>query len=316
MEDLIGRYVEHSSSTPYRMAMRSASIKHLGPELGKNGLLLLTTCLRVEIYGRRTTVDQFSNSIFGEGSAAEISGASSITQRLAELSAGLHSQILGENYISHQIENAISNLPADNPIYSLAQLAIDVGRAARARQNFIASLNYDAIVRQIIEDSYQPGERPSDLYIVGAGMLGRELIARELGLTFLRRTLVTRNPKNLRKKLQLSDPTIGYARIDDVENKVNPASSVVIATTEVTDEYRASLENWITNLQPRTIIDLSSIPVLTSFDDSMPRYVSMYGDRFLSFVTENNEQLAPRKAGIRGQIATILSTAGDYLRAA
>ncbi|MDK1389509.1 hypothetical protein QN224_29425 [Sinorhizobium sp. 8-89] len=316
MEDIIGRYAEHSSRTPYEMAVRSASIKHLGPEFGRQGLFLLTTCLRVELYGLRSVVDRFSSLIFPTEQFVEICGAASITQRLAELSAGLHSQILGENYISHQIEGALSNLPANNPIHSLALLAIDVGRAARVRQHFIASLNYDAIVRKIIEDSYQANECPSDLYIVGAGMLGRELIARELGPRFPSRTLVTRNPKNLKKKLKLSDPAIAYARIKDLENKTTPGSAVVIATTEVTDEYRAMLERWITELEPRVIIELSSIPVLTSFSGNTERYVTMYGDRFLSFVLENNQQLAPLKDELHNQIATILSTAAGYLRAA
>ncbi|TIU65449.1 MAG: hypothetical protein E5W13_33780, partial [Mesorhizobium sp.] len=65
--------------------------------------------------------------------------------------------------------------------------------------------NYDQIVRDIIADRFPYGEIPDRLYIVGAGMLGRGLIRSGVGERFRSTVVVTRNPKNLRKRLRRSN---------------------------------------------------------------------------------------------------------------
>ncbi|MER8983483.1 hypothetical protein [Mesorhizobium sp. M0870] len=315
MSRLLGLYVDHQMTSPLAMAQHSAKIKPLATDLARSGVLLVTTCLRVEIYGEEPalrTID--SSTIFSGFSCEHIAGAVPITQRLAEIASGAHSQILGENYVTDQLANAIERLDPNLPIFQIARLAIDIGRASRERQRFIASFNYDQIVRDIIADRFQNGELPDRLYMVGAGMLGREFIRSGVGERFRSTVVVTRNPKNLRKRLRpWTDIEVSLMRPAEIGSVREPRSIVVIATADVNDEYQAILGNALLRLEPRTIVDLSSIPVLSAEAVRKLNYVSMYDEEFLRFIEKNNKHLAPQLSVLRSDIEKTLRTAQSYL---
>lgn len=295
MTELLGLYVDHQMTSPFAMAQHSAKIKPIANDLARCGVLLVTTCLRVEAYGDECALKNIDSAIFSGFSCERIEGAAAIAQRLAEIASGAHSQILGESYIGDQLAKATECLDPNLPIFQIARLAIDMGRAARERQRFIASFNYDQIVRDIIADRFQNGELPDCLYMIGAGMLGRELVRSGVGERFRSTVIVTRNPKNLRRRLRaMTDKEFALMRPAEVGRVPEPRSIVVIATSDVNEEYLTILENALLRLEPRTIVDLSSIPVLSKTAVGKIKYVTMYDEEFLQFIDKNNNHLAPK----------------------
>ncbi|ESX66893.1 hypothetical protein X759_27285 [Mesorhizobium sp. LSHC420B00] len=317
MSRLLGFYVDHQMTSPLAMAQHSAKIKPLATDFARNGVLLVTTCLRVEAYGEEPALRNIdSSTMFSDLPFEHIEGAVPITQRLAEIASGARSQIFGENYISDQLAKAIELLDPNLPIFQIARLAIDIGRASRDRQGFIAPFNYDQIVRDIIADRFQNGELPDRLYMIGAGMLGRELIRSGVGERFRSAVIVTRNPKNLRKRLRpWTDIEVSLMRPAEIGSVREPRSIVVIATADVNDEYQAILGEALLRLQPRTIVDLSSIPVLSAAAVRKLNYVSMYDEEFLGFIDKNNKHLAPQLSVLCCDIEKTLRTAQMYLSA-
>ncbi|ESY15386.1 hypothetical protein [Mesorhizobium sp. LNJC394B00] len=313
MSKLVGFYRDHQMTAPLAVAQQSAQMKPLAADLARSGILLVTTCARVEVYGEESAISNINSTIFSGSSYEHIEGAAAIAQRLAEIASSAHSQILGENYISDQLAKALEFVDPNLPIFQIARLAIDTGRAARQRQRFIASFNYDQIVRDIIADRFPDGELPNRLYIIGAGMLGRGLIRSGVGERFRSTVFVTRNPKNLRKRLRpWTDIQVALMRPAEIGYPREPQSIVVIATADVNDEYEATLQDALLRLEPRTIVDLSSIPVLSGAAVGKLNYVSMYDDEFLGFIEQNNNRLAPKLPILFSDIKTTLQTAQIY----
>ncbi|MER9533359.1 hypothetical protein NKI89_26630 [Mesorhizobium sp. M0309] len=308
MSRLLGHYVDHKMTSPFAMAQHSAKVKALAKEISRKGVLLVATCLRVEIYGCPTSLPNIERMAFSTLDYKKVEGAEDITQRLAEIACGAHSQILGENYISNQLAKAVDLLDQNLPISQIGRLAIDIGHASRERQGFIASFNYDQIVRDIIADRFRNGELPDRLYMIGAGMLGRELIRSGLGERFRSTVVVTRNPKNLRRRLRpWTDIEVSLIRPAEMGAVREPRSIVVIATADVNDQYEAILREALLRLEPCAIVDLSSIPLLSgelarSFD-----YVTMYDEEFLRFVAKNNRRIAPKLSILRSDIGESIS---------
>ncbi|MEX2746469.1 hypothetical protein AB3480_36155 [Rhizobium mongolense] len=310
MSELLGCYVDHLMTSPSAMAQYSAKIKPMAGNLAISGVLLVATCLRVEVYGEKPALKNIDGTIFANILYKRIEGTTAIAQRLAEIASGAHSQILGENYISDQLTKAIELLDPNLPVAQIARLAIDVGCRSRDRQRFIAPFNYDQIVRDIITDRFQDGKLPDNLYIVGAGMLGRELIRSGVGEQFRSTVVVTRNPKNLRKRLRpLTEIKVALKRPAEIGSVREPCSIVVIATADVNDEYQTILQNALLRLEPRAIIDLSSIPVLSKAAVESMNYVTMYDEEFLQFIAQNNKQLTSRLPLLRSNIEATLRTA-------
>ncbi|MDX0221883.1 hypothetical protein GOC40_28575 [Sinorhizobium meliloti] len=310
MNDLLGLYVDHQMTSPLAMALHSAKIKPFANELAENGILPVTTCLRVEVYGDESALGNIKSRIFSDFPCKRIQGAAAVAQRLAQIAAGAHSQILGENYISDQLAKASELLDPNLPLFQIAQAAIDVGRSARERHEFIAPFNYDQIVRDIIADRFEDGELPDRLYMIGAGMLGRELIKSGVGERFRSTAIVTRNPKNLRRRLRpWTDMEVALMRPAEIGHVREPRSIVVIATSDVNDEYEAILLNTLLRLEPRAVVDLSSIPVLSNAAVPKLDYVTMYHEEFLRFIDQNNKQLAAKLPLVCSDIEATLRTA-------
>lgn len=316
MTALLGLYVDHQMTSPFAMAQLSAKIKPLAADLARTGILLIATCVRVEVYGDEPALKAMDSTIFSSLSYERIEGAAAIARRLAEIASGAHSQILGESYVSHQLAKALELVDQNLPIFRIARLAIDVGRAARERQLFIASFNYDQIVEDIIGDQFPNGEQPDRLYIIGAGMLGRGLIRKGVGRRFRSTIVITRNPKKLRKRLRTwADTEVALMRPAEVGSEREARSIVVIATADINEEYQATLQNALMRLEPRAIVDLSSIPALSDGAVRTLNYVSMYDKEFLRFIEQNNKQLAPKLPLLCSDIDATIRTAQDYLSA-
>ncbi|MGY4601479.1 glutamyl-tRNA reductase [Bradyrhizobium sp. GM22.5] len=233
-----------------------------------------------------------------------------------KFASSAHSQILGESFVSHQLAKSIELVHSKFPISQVAQLAFDIGRAARERHGFIASFNYDQIVRDIVADRFADGERPDRLYVIGAGMLGRGLIRSGVGERFRSTVVVTRNPKALRKRLRhYPDIEVALLRPEEIGQEREPCSIVVIATADIDDGYEAILQNGLLRLEPRTIVDLSSVPALSDIAIRKLSYVNMYSEEFLRFIEQNNAQLAPKLPLVFSDIEATFRTMQIHLAA-
>ncbi|MET4754415.1 hypothetical protein [Bradyrhizobium sp. RT11b] len=316
MTELHGIYIDHHMTTPFAMAQLSAKIKPLATDLARSGILLLATCVRVEAYGDGAALRDIDSTIFSGLSYEHIEGPAAIARRLAEIASSAHSQILGESYVGHQLAKSIELVHSKVPISQVARFALDIGRAARERQRFIASFNYDQIARHIIADRFADGESPDRLYVIGAGMLGRGLIRSGVGERFRSTIVVTRNPKALRKRLRrYADIEVTPMRPEEIGQEREPRSIVVIATADVDGEYEAVLQDVLLRLEPRTIVDFSSIPALSDAAISKLSYVNMYSGEFLQFIEHNNKQLAPKLPLLFSDIEATFRTVQIHLAA-
>ncbi|PBB39938.1 hypothetical protein CK222_30905 [Mesorhizobium sp. WSM3866] len=315
MSEFLGNYVDHEMTSPWAMARRSAKVKPISNDLARNGVLLVASCVRVEVYGQVQALRSIDKTIFSGFSPARIEGAVNIIRRLAEIASGARSQVLGDNYIGDQLVKAIKPLDKKLPIFQMVRLAIDVGRASRERQRFTASFNYCHVIRDIIADRFPSGELPDCLYMIGADKLARELIRGGVGERFRSTTIVTRNPKNLRKRLRAwTDIDVALARPADIEN-ARPRSMVVISGADVNDEYQAVLQSALLRLEPRTIVDTSQVPVLSRLALADINYVTVFDEEFLRAVDKNNRQMSLKLPRVLADIEETLQAAHTYLSA-
>ncbi|RWL84870.1 MAG: hypothetical protein EOR68_34130 [Mesorhizobium sp.] len=316
MSEFLGNYVDHQMTSPFAMAQHSAKIKPIANDLARRGVLLVASCCRVEVYGQEHALRNIDSRIFSGFPAERIEGAPTIIQRLAEIASGARSQVLGDNFIADQLGKAIGLLDPNLPIFQMVRLAIDIGRASRERHRFIASLNYYHIVRDIIADRFPNGELPDRLYVIGADMPIRELIRSGVGERFRSTTIVTRNPKNLRKRLRAwPDIDVAFTRPAEIGHAREPRSIVVIAWADVNDEYQAILQRALLRLEPRTIIDMTSNPLLSKEEFVNSDYVTVHDKEFLLAFEENNKEISPKLPVLLSDINETLRAAQTYLSA-
>ncbi|MGY4601478.1 glutamyl-tRNA reductase [Bradyrhizobium sp. GM22.5] len=85
MTQLHGIYIDHHMSSPLTTAQLSAEIKSLAKELARSGIILLATCVRVEMYGDAAAIRNIESTIFSGLSYERIEGSVAIARRLAEI---------------------------------------------------------------------------------------------------------------------------------------------------------------------------------------------------------------------------------------
>jgi glutamyl-tRNA reductase len=300
--DFMGQYRDHSIADHFEMAVHAAAVRHRMQSLATQGLLLLTTCLRVELYGDRGAVLAQSDDVVGSPKGS-LFGTDEIAQRLAEIAAGARSQILGESFIGEQIGQAADLLPAGSPMRRLAALAVQIGKEAQRQCAFFSTADYDRIVLDLANEAIGTDRIGGTLYLIGAGMLGRSILLGELPGRFNSTRIISRDPKGVRKKLRgLAIPPIEISRADNLRPIKEPNSVVVIATSDVADTYRSTLEALFRAIAPSTIIELSSIPAFSCLPQSSGNYVNMYSEKFNRILGASNDALASRLEQVKGHI--------------
>lgn len=307
--DVIGHYVDYSMTSPYAMAVRSAEIKERSEELARRDILLVNTCLRIELYGSRREVERTSPTIMNGAPVEVVKSSDDVVCRLAQIAAGAQSQILGESYIAQQLSEAVKLLSPKSKVRQLTETALRLGDEARRHNLFRADANYDNIVIDLVDDCLGQQERGETLYLVGAGMLGRSILFSGLPRRFITTCMLTRDPKALRKKLRgVAIPGLSFLHPDRLTFRPEKRSVVVIATNGVSDSYRCKLEEMVRTVEPRKVVELSSLPAFAEAFGDWPEYTNMYSDEFLRIVDRNNESLRGKAACVRQFIAESLQS--------
>ncbi|RUU12145.1 hypothetical protein EOD23_08320 [Mesorhizobium sp. USDA-HM6] len=317
MSEFLGHYVDHQMASPFAMAQHSAKIKPIAIDLARRGVLLVASCLRVEIYGQEHALRNIDSTIIFSGFSPErIEGAPAIIKRLAEIASGARSQVLGDNYVSDQLAKAVKFLDPSLPIFQIVRLAIDIGRASRERQRFISSLNYYQVARDIIIDRFQNGELPDRLYVLGRAMSVCELIRTGVGERFRSTTIVTRNPKSLRKRLRAwPDIDVALTRPAEIGHAREPRSVVVITLADVNDKYQAMLQRALLRLEPRAIIDMMPTLALSKEEFVNTSYFTVYDEEFIAAYEESNKKISRKLPLLLSDIEMTLSAVQTYLSA-
>jgi glutamyl-tRNA reductase len=185
----------------------------------------------------------------------------------------------------------------------LAALAIEIGKEAQRRCSFFATVDYDRIVPDLTNEAIGMNRIGGTLYLVGAGMLGRTILLGDLPGRFRPTRIISRDPMNVRKKLRgLPIPPVEVHRADNLEPAKDSNSVVVIATNELADSYRCTLEALFQAVEPGTIIELSSLPAFANLQQCSGDYVNMYSDKFKRILAVSNEALTSRLELVKSHI--------------
>ncbi|WP_341874469.1 hypothetical protein [Methylobacterium nodulans] len=162
----------------------------------------------------------------------------------------------------------------------------------------------------IMADRYQNGETPDHLYLTGASDLNVDLIRSGVGEHFSSTTIVTQNPKRARKRLRReTDKKVEVMRPEEFGHAREPSSFVVIATSNLTDQDKADLQNALLRMESRMIVDLMGNPVMAAALAGKSNYVNMNGEEIRRLIDQNNEQLAPKRPLVCSDIEAALRTA-------
>ncbi|WP_280113426.1 hypothetical protein [Methylobacterium nodulans] len=305
-----GRCVDHQMNAPSAIARHSDKIKPMADNLAAIGVFTLPTCSRVEFYSEENALVNIPSEVFAGFDFRPIEGAAAIMQRIAEIASGVRSRILGERNIIQQLEGAYKRLDPNLPIARIARQGIDFGLTARKIYQFNAPPIYDQFVRYIMADRCQNGELPDHLYLLGSSNLSYDLIESGVEEHFRSTTIVTRDPKSARKRLHReTDKKVEVIHQKEFGHAREPQSLVVIATSNLTDQDKADLQNALLRLEPRTVVDLTANPVMAAALAGKLNYVNMYGEEFRRLIDQNNEQLAPKVPLVRSDIEAALRTA-------
>jgi glutamyl-tRNA reductase len=253
-----------------------------GIQQNKNAAVL-ATCQRLEVYSAETSCRRFE---MFEGREPElVIGDESCLARLAEIAAGLRSEIIGERFIYNQVEQAFSYEDIDPSLKTFAERALSIARVARTEWQFCADFDYDDITFAILESGLW-GRRSMDaaLIVLGSGMLAQAIVQHPSVNAYKIVHVATRSPKSARKRFP---GTVAAVRADRLPSICYPAEcDVVVATTNLTEEHRALIARFLQVQTPRVVVDLSSTTIrLSATPDN---YVSMYDEHFARAVDKAN----------------------------
>jgi glutamyl-tRNA reductase len=137
-------------------------------ELARDGVVLLVTCHRVELYGLGTPPDL--------GAPIQLHGELAV-ERLFRVSAGLESAVIGEDEVLHQVRQALAEARArgslDTRLGRLWEEAIATGRRVRAGRRAPKTGLASRAVAWLAGQTNLSQER---VLVAGSGTMGRALV--------------------------------------------------------------------------------------------------------------------------------------------
>lgn len=257
--------------------------------------LLLHTCHRVELFSTGIV----SGPVVRELSEGQrIVGFAPSLARLAQIAAGTRSLIPGEQFVREQVRQAAVRLGPEHPMATFASRALALADRARDGFDLEACLDYGAVPKRWFAST--PGQRSQlALVVVGSGMLSRAVISDS---TSAYRTVlcVSRDPKRLRRRPPGS-PSVHPVRPGAVAQILAGLRfHLVIATTNLSDDYRGVLRQLIHDPRCAATIDLCGAPVV---DHPLEGYVHLHDPAVLTLLNEANTDAATRAQAAAAWIA-------------
>ncbi|MEX1104128.1 MAG: hypothetical protein WED87_07750, partial [Dehalococcoidia bacterium] len=227
-------------------------VPELAPTLARHepGAVAIVTCQRLEIYQHASC--DCPAPIHRRGLAA--------AQHIAEVAAGLHSVVLGEDQVLGQVRDAWSQAPRGD-MHRIGSTAIGAARQLRKRRRLSADTG------QLLDRALANAGVPAcgSIAVLGTGILGRRVVARAHELGFSQVTLAGRTPPpDVR-------PGTTWAHISELESL--PAPDVLVACLGEgaprlsPDEHLPRVSRLIVDLgTPRNIHGPAAVPVVTIAD--------------------------------------------------
>lgn len=255
--------------------------------------MLLHTCQRIEWYA----VGNPPASIPALRDRPVFLGRQRALIRLAQIAAGSRSLVLGERFVFRQVRSAAEQLPSDHPLFPLLVDALDLAEQAREEFHLHANVDYSDLPRSLLD--HRDGTEARRLLVIGGGMLARAVAASSLG-AYEQIVMMTRGPRKLRRFVDDADNITVVRAASLPKALAGRPYDTVIATTNLSPEYRARVTEASWSPHCRGVIDLCGEPAL---EQRPARYLHLYDPAVLETLAEANRDIVERAARVRRWIA-------------
>ena len=240
-------------------------ILHLARSLNINGLFIISTCNRTEIYGLAHNVSQLIDLLCTETlgdkesflQSAYIKNGNDAIEHLFSVGAGLDSQILGDYEIIGQIKQAVKISKEFNCfnvfLERLVNSVLKASKTIKSNTSLSAgtvSVSFAAIqyIKKISTDI--PNKK---ILVVGIGKIGRNTCKNLVD--YLKTKNITVINRSEEKALALATELgLQYAPISELAQQVSIADIILVATNSAEPIL---LKSYLENRNDKLIIDLS-----------------------------------------------------------
>jgi glutamyl-tRNA reductase len=268
-----------------------------------DAIIVVHTCHRVELY--------VALGAFGDGALPRLPAGglrledAAAARHLINVACGLHSAVLGEDQILHQVRESYAlrheSRPLDPVLDRLFQVALNAGRRAHGwfagSPRSLGDVALDEIERAAGSLADQP------ILIVGAGSMSR-LTAQAAARRGARVTITNRTAE----RAQALARNIGGKAVEGVsDGTLGPFVGAVVA---VSAKWAVHPQDAVRLVEGgTTVVDLSSPPAVS---DTLQTEL---GDRFVSIDDLAWGPQVELAGGLRGRLETLVTeSGGEYCR--
>lgn len=260
---------------------------------------IIRTCQRVEVY----SLVEKNPLAHLEIPFSKITGPLNVASRLAAITSGSQSQLLGETNIKRQVAASldVGHVPH---IDDLVRLGIEVGDLIRRKHSLYARCTYSDLALQLLQSHSQ--DSADGLVIVGSGMLARELLASQFLGSYGGVIMLTRNVKRLRRKVQ-DNTKIEVLNHTEAASKIRSISRfhLIVATNNISHDYMSSIQTIAKHENCVGAFDLGALPMLDGNQSSHSNTYNLYSNRYLSIVAEENSSLLAAADAVEGELGCL-----------
>jgi glutamyl-tRNA reductase len=306
-QDDVVAYVLDSSMLSFQEIANAARRLKRECIVSTSDSVLIVTCQRIEQYkdhpGEIHPLLKASGLPF-----KQVIGNDQVFLRVARIASGALSQLLGERFITEQVQRAVSSIPVDGPVRQLANAALLAAQYSRDACGFYAPHDYKDLIFSLMNSGRETqGDQPRSLLVCGGGMLGRLVVAEAPIFGYAKILWATGSPKTIIASLPtgvvlLSPNSAPVLRMDE-------PFDCFIATDNPNERYRTWLATLLKNPNLHQIVDFSSCP--TGYEVENSRYITMYDPRYTEMTDRTNRILVTRLPLLEAELNKHL---GNYMR--
>ena len=262
---------------------------NLEASIRKGTIEIFCTCQRIEIFSSyRLASKDLSDFPF-----KEIIEYKEIRKRLLEISTGTKSQILAETNIYYQLLQYTKYHCKNIWLKEFLKSVLKEAESIRKQYQFNSPYGYEDIAISLNRT------RLTDrLVVFGSGMLARGIYDKVKDFHFSEVLYLTRrNPKNLKKKLGVTEDWVNVKRVNSpriLTLKSKPFYTI-IATSNIDLEYENQILTIISFEECKGVFDLSSKPRFQDRVKDEKHYSDIYSDDYLQKVQNLNEGLLKKQ---------------------